>query len=435
MTSEICVMNRRSLVLAADSAVTISRYERGRKEERYFKGSNKIFQLSESEPVGIMIYDAADLHRVPWEIIVKTFRRHLGTNSFSTVEDYGNEFFQFVEDHRGLFPAQHLDEILVDNVDQLMIRALNNVSDDDGVAAAGSDAAAATAARNSALQELLDAVLEFPVSAPFDDAAVAMIGADHADALKKEAEADISLFLKGEPLDTSLLIELGLQSLFRRPDQLQTETGIVIAGFGADDFFPSFVEFSCSGFLSDHLRVIKTGEHAITRKDSGFFKTFATTAMTDTFTMGFGPDVFRSVRSHLRIALNKLGEKVCADVGQACSSLSQYVEEGVKSHTEKWTEEVFEKHARPLRQVIGSLPIDEMANLAETLVMLESLKEKVTSPSESVGGPIDVAIITKHEGFVWGKRKLYFEPKLNPRYFLRQQAQHQGAMEADNDTA
>ena len=60
-----------------------------------------------------------------------------------------------------------------------------------------------------------------------------------------------------------------------------------------------------------------------------------------------------------------------------------------------------------------------MADLAETLIMLESLKEKVTKPTESVGGPIDVAVITKSEGFIWIKRKHYFDPQLNPRYFQR----------------
>jgi len=36
-----------------------------------------------------------------------------------------------------------------------------------------------------------------------------------------------------------------------------------------------------------------------------------------------------------------------------------------------------------------------------------------------VGGPIDVAIISRIDGFVWVYRKHYFEPSLNPRYFHR----------------
>ena len=44
----------------------------------------------------------------------------------------------------------------------------------------------------------------------------------------------------------------------------------------------------------------------------------------------------------------------------------------------------------------------------------------VTKPSETVGGPVDVAVITKNEGLVWIKRKLFFDPGLNSRYLQRQ---------------
>lgn len=434
MTSEICVMNRRSLVLAADSAVTVSRWEGGQKEERYFKGANKIFQLSETEPIGIMIYDSADLHRVPWEIIVKTFRKHFGKTAFPTVKEYALEFFKFVENHRELFPIEHLDQTLIENVDQIMIRCLNTIKDDAKVKAAADDSAAVIA-RNEVLQDLHSAVMALPLKFGFDDEAVADLLTQYGDLFRAEAAADLKLFLDDQPLDIELLVEVGLQTLFRRPEAFQSETGIVIAGFGTKDFFPSFVEFSCWGFLAHRLSHDCTGDRSIDRRDSGFFKTFATTAMTDTFTMGFGPDVYGIVKNHLKSELYDFAAKISADTGHSSTKVDELVADAVRSHTKKWTEEVFEKHGRPLRRVIGSLPIDELASLAETLVMLESLKEKVTQPSESVGGPIDVAIITKHEGFVWAKRKLYFEPRLNPRYFLRQKqdakAEGAGDVEAD----
>ena len=56
MTCEICVMNRHAAVLAADSASTVTRWVDGTLETRYFKGANKIFQLSHHQPVGVMIF-------------------------------------------------------------------------------------------------------------------------------------------------------------------------------------------------------------------------------------------------------------------------------------------------------------------------------------------------------------------------------------------
>jgi len=34
---------------------------------------------------------------------------------------------------------------------------------------------------------------------------------------------------------------------------------------------------------------------------------------------------------------------------------------------------------------------------------------------ESVGGPIDVAVITRSEGFIWVKHKDWFQKDLNPQ--------------------
>jgi hypothetical protein len=43
---------------------------------------------------------------------------------------------------------------------------------------------------------------------------------------------------------------------------------------------------------------------------------------------------------------------------------------------------------------------------------------------ESVGGPIDVAVISKGDGFIWIKRKHYFKPEFNQSFmsnYLRAQ--------------
>jgi hypothetical protein len=85
----------------------------------------------------------------------------------------------------------------------------------------------------------------------------------------------------------------------------------------------------------------------------------------------------------------------------------------------EWKRENWKKNFHPLLGVLQTLSVQEMAHLAESLLGLESLKERVTSPSESVGGPIDVAAITKSEGLVWIKRKHYFDASINMRYASR----------------
>ena len=82
-----------------------------------------------------------------------------------------------------------------------------------------------------------------------------------------------------------------------------------------------------------------------------------------------------------------------------------------------------------------SLPKEELAEMAETLVNLTSFKRRVTPEAETVGGPIDVAVISKGDGLVWIKRKHYFVPELNPRYFGSDLAtRNSGIMELGHDT-
>lgn len=75
------------------------------------------------------------------------------------------------------------------------------------------------------------------------------------------------------------------------------------------------------------------------------------------------------------------------------------------------------EHCDKVTQMIEFLPKDELAYMAESLVNMTAFKRKVSNDAESVGGPIDVAIISKGDGFIWVKRKHYFSKELNSHYF------------------
>lgn len=76
-------------------------------------------------------------------------------------------------------------------------------------------------------------------------------------------------------------------------------------------------------------------------------------------------------------------------------------------------------HIRPIIQAVAALPKDELGAMAESLVSLTSFKRRVTLDAETVGGAIDVAVISKGDGLIWLKRKHYFEPDRNPQFFAR----------------
>lgn len=69
------------------------------------------------------------------------------------------------------------------------------------------------------------------------------------------------------------------------------------------------------------------------------------------------------------------------------------------------------------QQVIApAMPIQDAIDLAEFLVHTTIQFVRFSPGQPLVGGPIEVATITKHEGFKWIQRKHFFESRLNPRY-------------------
>lgn len=81
-----------------------------------------------------------------------------------------------------------------------------------------------------------------------------------------------------------------------------------------------------------------------------------------------------------------------------------------------------EQQTTQLQTVLGELaapilndamPIQDAIDLAEFLVYLTKMYSRFTPGGPTVGGPIEIAAITKHEGFKWVSRKHYFTADLN----------------------
>ena len=80
-------------------------------------------------------------------------------------------------------------------------------------------------------------------------------------------------------------------------------------------------------------------------------------------------------------------------------------------------QEMFISYTEPLLQTVISLDKEDMANMAESFISLTSLVRRMQPGEETVGGPVDVAVISKGDGFVWINRKHYFKPELNAPFF------------------
>ena len=81
------------------------------------------------------------------------------------------------------------------------------------------------------------------------------------------------------------------------------------------------------------------------------------------------------------------------------------IEKAQKEQEEKIDDIITEKYTSGLVNTVEFFNVEDMVNMAESLISITNLQRHITSSEETVGGPIDVAVITKTGGFLWAKQK------------------------------
>jgi hypothetical protein len=141
MTSEVALLNRSAVALAADSATTVSYWEKDHFETRYFKGTNKIFQLSAAHPVGIMIYAAAHLQGAPWDVLIKSYREQLGSKSHDELPAYATDLFDYIASNAHIFSGDVQENQFKSDVETVAARIAVPVIQGDSYRNAADDTA------------------------------------------------------------------------------------------------------------------------------------------------------------------------------------------------------------------------------------------------------------------------------------------------------
>ena len=96
MTAEIAILNKSAVALATDSAATVSSRD---KTEKIFESADKLFELSYSQPIAIMIYNEMSFLGMPLPALIKHFRdKHY---KFDYVIEAGMKFFEYIHQKGG----------------------------------------------------------------------------------------------------------------------------------------------------------------------------------------------------------------------------------------------------------------------------------------------------------------------------------------------
>ncbi|QCB38409.1 hypothetical protein E5554_11515 [Sphingobium sp. PAMC28499] len=185
------------------------------------------------------------------------------------------------------------------------------------------------------------------------------------------------------------------------------------------------------GVVGDRLKYWKSDEVDIDRSgDKAKVIPFAQKEMVERFLYGLDEGIRRNVASFCRTAVPNIRKKILEKLEMSEedeASLTRDAEEAEKAFFDGLTNDSFEairqQSQEEIEDMVEFMPKPEMARMAEALVNLTSIKRRVSRGMETVGGPIDVAVISRSEGFVWVKRKHYFPAELNSRFFERKRAE------------
>ncbi len=479
-------MNKHGVALAADSAVTISVSSEHR--AKIFNSVDKLFKLSNHHPVAIMIYGSASFMRIPWETIIKQFRKQAGDRSEAALEDYGRNFIDYLrtldhrKDHQLNFVEQwHVAKFLSFFKQRLLASAAeaSQPAADASTPPAKTDPAPAptqaTLQRSSnplagafgddpATPSGPPAAETAPAAAPGDGSS--NVRADDHSLISGQIDTTIDAFTEQlqrlDPLDYMQGHQAAEMLAFNTPwvDQIwhelfatlpvtaaqkekilslicgavardyffsENDSGIVIAGFGEKELYPVMLRCNFEGHLFGRL---KYGRYQVTKIDDERTASVTPFAQGDeiyTFIQGIDPGFMQAV--HRVLMENAQGfpqqmaeilsaknldstliEEITAIMAQFATARYGEIETQLNDYARK-------KHVDPIVDAVAFLPKDELAHLAESLVTLTSVRKRMSTHTETVGGPVDVAIISKGDGFIWIKRKNYFNPELNRHLF------------------
>lgn len=427
MTAEVAILNRTAVALAADSAITIQ-YKPKETENipRIYTTVNKLFTLSKYHPVGIMIYGGANILERPWEPIIKIYRKHLSNHLFDSLYKYAKNFAQYLG-NKNLF-SEDLQEayyygnlvsyyiLITEEINKRVEKLFSENNKIDSLQI-NNEISKVISNYNRELKKIkfVDG-MNFKTFQKFLTKYSSILN-------KAIAETFENLTISKE--NREKLREIGCYLYTKEKFPPGGTSGIVIAGYGNNDVFPSIVEYEVETVVDNKLKYREKSRYSIDIDGTAVIYPFAQYDVVHTFLKGIDPSYQNVLESYLAELLDKYPEYIIKALSNLSESEHSEIVKKLKTSGKKLLEEYIQKmniychknYVDPVVNSVANLPKMELADMAEALVSLTSFKRRVSADAETVGGPIDVALISKGDGFIWIKRKHYFKPELNYVFF------------------
>lgn len=431
MTAEVAIINKTAIALAADSAVTLSL---GSDQQKVFDSEDKLFELTRHEPIAVMINSNMHFMEAPLPVLIKRYRRTCPR--FDSVADAAAHFLGHLQAFGANSPRETVLRALSSALEPafILLKARTEEKfyarmaelppqDTPDLGAYFRDQRLSVLSEQIAtITRALESVEETElIGAPDDDeAAIGEVVDELIDLHLPEAGAD----------QIAELRQLASVILSRRV-RWSPHTGVIVAGYGKNELFPTLISYEVYGMVRGQLRVFKTNDVDVRRGGvRAKVIPFAQKEMVERFLYGLDDEIERKIEDFCKRSIPSIREQALENLVMEEEDRALTADDMRDAETafldalREQTFDVIRKQSEEeIEGMVEFMPKPEMARMAEALVNLTSIKRRVTRGMETVGGPIDCAVISQADGFVWVKRKHYFPQELNRRYFDRMRDQ------------
>ncbi|HTS41394.1 MAG TPA: hypothetical protein VMH84_12745, partial [Xanthobacteraceae bacterium] len=283
MTAEVAVLNKLGVALAADSTVTIATIN----GDKTYNTANKLFTLSKHHPIGIMIWNGTELNTVPFELIIKEFREALGKKSKRSVKEYANAFVRYLRTKAHVTKNDqeyNFKSILTDFCRSIREQFYEKCREEKISIPQPRLTGDALRAFSLVLDEFEKNIQSSPRNRNLKNISANRLASIYPGVVTKIAD---DLFARIKPSSAQLrrFVKLLHEAVLR--DIVSDDfAGIVIAGYGSQEFYPSLVSYQTDGIFANRLKLITKDPAAITRQNPAILAPFAQREAANLFMEG-----------------------------------------------------------------------------------------------------------------------------------------------------
>lgn len=315
MTAIVGILNKRGIAIASDSAVTFTNaiqevaiQNKNEKvisvKDKVVNSGDKMLRLKDNQPVAVMIVGNSLLTKLPWDVIVRWYRKQNDSSGFPKLEDYVQQLKGFVD-----------SEIIASHIKN--------------------------------------------------------------DVVFKENE----------------------------------RTFLVFAGYGEDEAYPSICQYEVTGINKSKLQWQLSGSANISGEQESNIFTSGQSDIIDAIELGIQNERIGIIRKRFQTLIEDLLTQNLLD-----SLIGKIDYPTIRQEVADLIRESGKEHLRQHLEAIKQFDLQKMACLAENLIKATELHRKITFRQEGVGGLIDLAVITREDGFQWLNRKSWYEPSKGGQY-------------------